>query len=224
MNIKNKSSLKTGILLASLLIVLFRCHFVDAWQPDLSAPNMDPDINTQWGLETNNVKVGLLIQDSSDASNHTMVGFYPVLNNSSATNGNATPGRLNLWLPPFDSRYRMELIDANGNAVPKTAKGKVLGRPIDQPFKHYRGGISEGVNIAGGYRGRILLPNTRDLIPTDAFVLEDYFAITNAGKYHLKFEMQVIWITSGWKSSLLKSNPPAMWLPPVNAEIEIKKP
>jgi hypothetical protein len=219
MNIKYKCSLKTGMLLASLWLMSFRCHAVDAWRPDLSAPNMDPEINTHWGLETNHVKVGLLIQNSSAASNHTLVGFYPVLNNNSATNGNARPDVLQLWLPPFDSRYRMELTDTNGNAVPKTAKGKALGKPIDQPFERRGTGIR--VNFEAGYLGRTLLPNVPE--PTDPFVLKDYFNITNAGKYHLKFEMRVIWITEGREHST-KSNPPAMWLPPVNAEIEIKNP
>jgi hypothetical protein len=217
MNKKNKHFLKTTMLLAGLWLVIFQCHAVDAWQPD---PNTGWD-NPLWGSETNHLKVGLLLQ-YAPGTNRTFVGFYRVLNNSSTTNGNSRPDLLQLWLPPFDSRYRMELTDTNGNPVPKTDKGKVLGKPIDQPFKRYRGGISEGVNFAGGYLGRPLLPNVPE--PADSFILEDYFSITNAGKYHLKFEMQVIWITNGWKGSLLKSNPPAIWLPPVDAEIEIKNP
>lgn len=218
MNIKIKRRLKPGMLLASLLIMSFRCHIADAWQPDLSASNMDPEINTHWGLETNHVKVGLLIQDSSDASNHTLVGFFAVLNNSSTTNGNSSPGVLQLWLPPFDSRYRMELTDANGNSIPKTAKGKVLGKPIDQPFEHNRG----GVNYEAGYLGRTLLPNVPE--PINPFVLEDYFTITNAGEYHLKFEMQVLWVTNERKGSATTANLPTVWLPLVDANIEIKRP
>jgi hypothetical protein len=220
MNLKNKRSLQIGVVLAGYLIILFRCHAVDGWQPN---GDHDFDKNTLWGSETNHVKAGLLLEYAPD-TNRTLVGFYPVLNNSSATNGNIRPDVLQLWLPPFDSRYRMELIDTNGNAVLKTAKGKVLGKPIDKPFKHYRGGISEGVNIAGGYRGRPLLPNVLEDVPSDPFVLEDYFNITKAGKYHLTFEMRVMWFTSGWEGSLGESNLPTVWLPPVNAEIKIEKP
>jgi hypothetical protein len=215
MNIKLKKNGRiVAVILFALCVALFG-YKANAWEPNT---DKDFDKDTIWGVETNCLKAGLLLQYAPD-TNHTLVGFYPVLNNSSTTNGNADPDHLWLWLPPFDSRYQMQLTDINGNSVPKTAKGKALGKLIDQPLE-----LRMGVNFAAGYRGQIIRPNSPDVIPTDPFVLEDYFTITNAGNYHLKFEMHVIWMTNGWKGSLMKSNPPAMWLLPVNAEIEIKNP
>jgi len=71
MNIKNSRHLKTGMLLASLLIMSFQCHAVDVWQP---SDDKDFEKDTLWGSETNHLKAGMLLEYAPD-TNHTLVGF-----------------------------------------------------------------------------------------------------------------------------------------------------
>jgi hypothetical protein len=205
MNMKIKCRPKKGALFLVLTIMVLLSNVLIAWQP---TTDMDWNKDTVWGTETNYLNAGLLLQCAPE-TNHTTVGFFPMLYNDCATNGNISPDMLQLWLPPFESCYQMTLVDDKGNSVPKTAKGKALGKPISQPLK-----IRGGINYAAGYRGRILGPKTPDAIP-QPFVLEDYFSITNAGKYHLEFEMQVL---KGTKQG------PQQYHLPVNVEIEIRKP
>jgi hypothetical protein len=190
-------------LLASLSMILLFSNV------GIGQPFIDDDYfkDTIWGKETNGVKAGLMFQYTPD-TNHSLVGFIPALNNGCTTNVDF----LCLFLPPFDSRYQMALRDANGMAVPKTAKGKALGSPITKPL---RGRI--GINLKAGFIPRYLVLNNPNVQVSDTFVLKDYFVITNAGKYHFQFDMMVI------RPS--KENPTnVVHLPPVNAEIEINKP
>jgi hypothetical protein len=208
MNIKITNCQKVPILLAYLWIALILCDCGYAWQPEVF---YGYDKDTLWGTETNCVKAGLLLQYAPD-TNRTLVGFFPVLNNSCATNCPVGENNLWLWLPPFHSRYRMNLTDAKGMAVPKTEKGGAFGKAIDLPLR-----VRTGINVSAGYQGKVLLLNTPNVILSDPFVLEDYFIITNAGKFHLKFEMMVVWPNA--------SNPTnAIHLPPVDADIEIRIP
>jgi hypothetical protein len=129
-----------------------------------------------------------------------------VLHSSSATNGNINLAWVQLWLPPFNSRYQMTLQDDKGIPVERTSKGKALGKPFDPKFRE--------VNMYHGYSGRILLPHEEDDLP-EALVLQDYFMITKGGKFRLAFELRAV------KKA---HNRIERYDLPVNVEIDIKDP
>ncbi len=190
-----------GILFASLSIILLLSKVVYAWQLPV-----DRDYDNEhpvWGKETNGLKAGLVFQYSPD-TNHTLIAFCPVLFDVS--------NDMHLYLPPFDSRYQMTLTDTKGMAVFKTAKCKALGKPIDKPLRG-----RTGINSEAGYRSLYLALNTPSENLYDSFILTDYFEINHAGKYHLQFDMAVIWPSQKYPTNVVH-------LPPVNAEIEFKKP
>ncbi len=187
---------------------------IPLWQPDPFIINMT---NVIWGIETNHVKAGLAIQYSSRSTNGPIVGFYVVVYNNSDTNGNIAPvfktkngyvkqNILSLGIPPDGYRYTMALFDTNGNAVAKTELGKKL-KPFDSQAK---------IDNYHGYGERDILPFTLDVLPFSSIVLEDYFVMTNAGKYHLRFVLNTF--TGADKLGIIK--PLCL---PVNADIEIKK-
>ena len=193
-------------------VILFWISAAAAWQPSIAGIDENFADEIRWGAETNCLKAGLLVQ-FAPATNRTLVGFYPVLNNRCQSNCvSGLSDTLPIWLPSFDRCYAMMLTDGDGSVVSKTENGIALGKQIDQPFR-----VRDGINLAAGYHGRILLLNKPDLILTDSFVLEDYFEITKAGKYHLQVQMTIIWPL---KTNLTN----IVHLPPVNTEFEIKSP
>jgi len=204
-------TLKSSLWQALLMLT---CHFVTGcnaqenskvtnWQPNVALVSTT---NILWGTETNHVKAGLNIQYASDSSNRTLVGFFVVLYNNSDTNGNFSSNRLFLTFPPIRSIYTMTLCDDKMNVVPKTKIGKDFGQPFDTNPK----------KLDSHYGQRVLFPFQLDVLPVDPIVLENYFDITNAGKYHLKFVLNTLMRTDAQGTQ-------PFYLP-VDADIEIKKP
>jgi hypothetical protein len=177
-----------------------------AWQPDVRIVSTN---NVLWGIETNHIKVGLNIQYASDATNRTLVGFFVVLYNNSDTNGNFRPNLLSLGLPPVNSRYKMTLTDDSGNVVAKTKMGNDFDQPFDLNPKR--------IDIYHGYAVKDFSPFYMDVLTRDPIVLENYFEITNAGKYHLKFVLNTY--TGVDEHRILQP-----FYLPVDAEIEIENP
>lgn len=171
--------------------------------------------NEFWGGETNGLKAGLFVQHLAGATNLVRVFCSPILMNSYTNNGNISPDHLRIWLPPFESCFQMTLWNDKGIEVVKTLRGKHLGSPIKEPLY-----IKDGVNFRGGYKGVILLPN-EPAQTMDDFKLGDFFEIKTPGKYRLKLEMRVIWITKPWNPDLRKAPPEAVIILPVEADIEL---
>lgn len=161
-----------------------------------------------WGLETNGLSAGLLIY-----TNQTTSRFIPVLRRQVvATNW------LYLSLPPKENLLQMDLWDAGNRAVAKTDRGRALGRPLREPLR-----VVSGINYHAGYsKCAMPPPEFAQLLTNLAFTLDDYFNITNAGNYHLKFLMRVVWFPPGWKGDTTKGPPPTILLPPVEAVIKIE--
>ena len=173
------------------------------WESGLQGPE------TFWGGETNGVKSALHIETLP--STNTLIKCTPILKNS-RTNS------LLLYFPPLKNRYIMELKDSNGRPVEKTGMGKALNEALTEPF-----GLTTGINQSAGYRRLPPMdPNYSSRLDGYEFNLQDYFVITNSGKYSLTFQMRVIWFPPNWKGSRKSINVPIVNLPPVNTQIEIK--
>jgi hypothetical protein len=162
-----------------------------------------------WGIETNHVKAGLNIQYAPDETNRTLVGLFVVLYNSSDTNGNFRSNLLSLGLPPENSRYKMTLLDDKGNVIAKTE----MGNNLDQPFDLH----PKRIDIYHGYAVRDISPFYMDVLTRNPIVLENYFDITNAGKYQFKFVLNTY--TGVDDHGVIQP-----FYLPVDADIEIKKP
>lgn len=113
----------------------------------------------------------------------------------------------------------MNLKDAKGNMVSKTDKGKSLWKPITEPLM-----LKHGMNMQAGYGMRPMQQNRSELFCGLSFNLQDYFVITNAGKYQLTYQMRVILPQTNkeYASAIYTKNFPVLTLPSVVAEIEIK--
>jgi hypothetical protein len=182
-----------------------------------------PSSRQYWGAETNGVKAGLCFQLAPNATNQVQVLFLPALSNSQTNNGNLAPDRLHLWLPPFDSRYRMELTDQAGKPVRKTNKGAALGRAyVYSPPKTV-------TTRDPTDRAMLLTLDKPELVwqivnkggQTSLFwlSLQDYFQIRNPGKYRIEFQMTVMF----WQ----KDTPwdiKVVCLPPVEADLDLLLP
>lgn len=166
--------------------------------------------NLHWGTETNCLKAGVVIR-YAPVTNLSFPELTPALYYSCESSSNPDwPNHLRLWMPPFNSRYQLELVDQKGHAVPKTEEGKALGRTIDQPLM-----LSDGINYKAGYRRCILTLKTIDTLEADPIPLEKYFVITNTGKYNLEFKMVIIWPREKNPTNIIH-------LPPVNVVIDIE--
>ncbi len=169
--------------------------------------------NVFWGNETNGVSMALLIAPLS-SSNHIPIHCTPIVKNSrSQTN------HLWVWFPPIESCCQMSLMDEKGNSVPKTAKGKSLGKPITEPMM-----LKDGPNIKAGYKMRPLAQNKAEMLSDFSFDLQNYFEVTNSGKYRLTYEMRVVLpqSTKGNYMTLHTTNLPTTALPSVIADVEVK--
>lgn len=165
--------------------------------------------NTFWGGETNGVKSALHIE--LIPGTNMLIRCTPILK-SSHTN------MLWLYFPPLNNRFIMELQDCDGRSVEKTQKGKALNESLKEPF-----GLTTGINKRAGYGGiPPLYPNYSEMLDGSNFTLQDYFCITNSGKYNLIFQMKVVWFPPDWKGSRKTTNVPVINLPAVNAKIEIR--
>jgi hypothetical protein len=200
-----------GWLIAAWIVSVW---YVAADEPANSVAQQNHE-GVYWGVETNGVKAGLYIeklQGLSGLTNRVPIQCHPLLYNSSTNNGNLhRGGMLMFYLPPVESRYRIELTDEQGNMVGKTAKGKAFGKPFIQPLT-----LAKGINT--GWRRKeqfILLAGEERGLPE--LKLQDYFKIVDSGKYHLHFEM-----------SVLKPNPndadqvELICFPPVDVEVQIR--
>jgi hypothetical protein len=207
--------MKSKITILTLATITGILCSQDAFSGDQSAPDAD---GIFWGAETNGVKTGLQIQYGLNPSNLTAITCYPYLKNSKTNNANWNSIHLRLWLPPSEDSYQMSLLDEKEKTVVKTTKGQELGKPIDQPLMVRVGGI----NFRAGYQA--LYPDLNDGAHARPFILQDYFKIKEAGKYHLKFEIRVIWLQPGrgHDPNLYTTNLPVVNLPPVEAEFQIR--
>jgi len=150
------------------------------WRPDIYSVG---ETNTVWGIETNHVRAGLNVQYSPASNGNVSVGVVVVLLYNSYTNGNFGPftDHFSLMLPPKASRYKLALLDADGNIVPKTKIGESFDHPFDIAPKR--------LDKYHGYVNVVLFPYQLDVLPDETFVLQDLFAIPKPGKYHLRFVM-----------------------------------
>ena len=177
---------------------------ITTWNPDIYILSLT---NTVWGAETNHVKAGLNIQYSTDSTGRTLAGFVVAMYWDCDTNGNLRPNVMSLAMAPTNSRYTMALYDERGNAVAKTK----FGKEHDQPFNT----SPKDLFFYHGYGPVDIFPLQLDVLVSERVVLENYFVITNAGKYHLNFVLNTL------KGDEHGIQP---WYFPVNTEIEIKKP
>jgi hypothetical protein len=207
--------MKTNYLLFGLLIAAWTISVrnVTADEPANSIVQQIPE-SIYWGAETNGVKAGLYIEilhGLPGLTNHVPIQCHPLLYNNSTNNGNLAPDMLLLYLPAIESRYRLELADENGNAVKKTTKGKALGKPVTQSSSP-----ATGVRINTGWHPGTCILAAKEVRGLPEFMLQDYFKISDSGKYRLHFEM-----------SALKPIPnetekvDLVHFPPVDVEIQI---
>jgi hypothetical protein len=180
--------------------------------------------NAFWGAKTNDIALGLEIQSRSNGlhpglaigtSNGLETVCTPLIRNS-GTNW------ITFYMPPPSSRFQMTLTDENGHPVGPTAKGRSLGRPLSQPA--FR---SKGINYRAGFSPcPPFIPHHSQELDAFAFSLQDYFQLTGPGTYHLKFQMNVIWLVPGSPLGTIiprnTTNVPLIALPPVDAEFQIK--
>jgi hypothetical protein len=143
--------------------------------------------DVQWGIKTNYIKAGLVLQYSSD-TNRPDIAFYPVLHSDYTNSPNSSHefypdkngAQISLWLPPIHQRYQMTLWDDKGNLVPKTKWGEGFGQPMVQSFRRIRIEYQD-------YH----LFNLSSIIPSP-ILLRDCFNTIKAGKYHLEFEIRAM--------------------------------
>ena len=197
-------------LFAILLLIVAEPVFAE------SGSGLDSEFNgpdTFWGGETNGIKVALLIQPFV-SSNNLPIHCSPVI--KSSIKGSNNLNEVWVYFPPLEYCCQLSLRDGNGNAVAKTSIGKTLGQAITKPLF-----LKGGRNVEAGYRMRPLMQNHSEVLSDYSFNLRDYFAMTNAGKYQLTFEMKII-PTPLKRQKLFSDPPPTITLPPVIAEVEIR--
>ena len=180
------------------------------WESEFSGPE------TFWGAETNGVKVALVIKPLA-SFNNIPIHCTPVI--KSSIKGSNNLNTVNLYFLPFEHCFQMTLKDENGNLVPKTARGKMLGKPVTEPLR-----IKGGLNFQAGYKMRPIIQNHSEVLSDFSFNIQDYFEATNSGKYRLQYEMQVVRPQNRHASNLYTTNLPILYLPAVEAEIEFKRP
>jgi len=201
------------------------------------------DKGIYWGAETNHIKAGLWIRYSSNVTNQTLLQLLPVIYNGSASNDIAAypVGGAFLWLPPLSSRYQMELYSSNGIPVPKTSKGKIFGRTMDENPRPPRSLNPLQATIHDsrrpfaepGYLEFVAKLNETNQIgtfgptpviagipqPFEPFILQDVFKIAEPGKYRLAFELRALKRKS---PSIYNNFEPCYF--PVIVELEIRNP
>jgi hypothetical protein len=169
-----------------------------------------------WGLETNGVSLGISVLRNYGEIPRAMTICTPLLKNSRTNNANRGNGLLQLFVPPPRSCYRLELLQADGSPLPKTAMGKSMWKPVTDPLMDRM-----GVNTAAGYSSASLMGDFPDQ-PHFRFNPLDYFQVKKPGVYRLRLEMRVIWITNGWSGDLRSTkNLPIVNIPPVEIQIEL---
>gem|GEM_PF-1326904 len=195
-----------------ILLTISTLHIVFAkidsesseWENYFTGPN------TFWGAETNGLIVGLYVEPLV-SSNNMSISCTPLFK-SNVTN---TPW---IYIAPIESRFQMFLFNDKGNPVAKTTKGIKLGSPLTKPVK-----LKNGINFKAGFVG---IPPIRkdhtEKLDFAQFQLQDFFIITNSGKYRLEFQMKAICFPSGWRGNHISTNVPILNFPSIEAQIEIK--
>ena len=178
-----------------------------------------------WGAETNGVKAGLCFQLAPASTNQVQLIFLPALLNTSTNNRNLLSREgFFLSLPPFDSRYHMDLTDAAGRPVQRTRKGQALGKPYVVP-------PLTGVHVGPwppDCRELFLWLNkpqpiyevTGGTLPTWHWLsLPDYFKIKKSGRYHFTLQTSILFWNNGMALHLRLAA-----LPPVEADLDLQLP
>lgn len=225
-----KSNCHVGIkiLLVLGLIGVMRVNSQQDWNTDIEAMQAElhgahpkpQSLKIFWGADTNNIKAGLVVdyyssqafQTLTDDSSSIPIRCFPLLCNDNTNNSDL----LLLDLPSVKSRYKMDLTNDQGNAVSKTAEGESLGKAIPTFYRPSPNRLT-GVTIDTGWRPAryTLFPEQpRNLEPP--ILLQNYFKITNSGKYHLHFEMTAFQVDPA------KGAEAIIYFPPVDAEIDIQ--
>ena len=220
-----KKILKSGCLLSFVILTIITGishgkESVETTNSDKPIKIRDEDVvngSVFYGTETNGIKLGLWVSSNNICT--------PIIRNS-IRRGDSF-GTILVWFPPDESCYQMTLKDEKGNEVEKTDKGKKLGKPLTAPL-HGR----TGPNFRAGYKAGGIFLDSLNLINWFPFNPQDYFKITNSGKYTLTYEMKIVWSSENKeapyhipvsKASKTKP-PPTLTLPPVVTEVEIKLP
>jgi hypothetical protein len=162
---------------------------------------------TVWGAATYDVRCGFWWRSTSDGKS---VEIIPEIRYGDAYN--ARRDRILVFLAPDGSRYKMALFDQDGRPVQKTEAGQALGVPT-VPHK-YEVNMEHGYNDYGLVRGI-----RRVTVNQDKMLLQDYFRITNSGKYRLELQVGLV-----WGIPLMKTNAvfQFLFLPPAVGDVDIK--
>ncbi|SRR5579885_293522 len=136
----------------------------------------------RWGKETNHMAAGLILQYSPD-TNRPDVALFAVLR-SSFTNNSGDGYSSSLWLLPVEHRYQMTLRDREGHLIPRTEWGVKC-------METFMINMNE-IDMYHGYQRCFLKSNHLLIVIPSPLLLRDYFQITNAGKYHLEFEIRAV--------------------------------
>ena len=177
-----------------------------------------------WGSDTNGLKAGLSMgyysgqsfQYFTRRSDAIPIRCFLVMDYNGTNFGHGFKDVLILDLPQKPC-YQLDLQDAQGRAVQKTAKGKELSNIVPEYYK-LSPNPSTGSIVDMGHRPhRQHVPNDGFSSPlTEPFILQDYFAITNAGKYKLNFRL-CVFVPRGDSSG----TEDLFWLPVVQCDIDI---
>jgi len=189
---------------------------------ELNAPRPDTT-RLFWGAETNKVKAGLSVGYYSETAFRYFKGdadsipirCFPLLHNENTNTGVLDSNLLVFDMPLSDNGIRLDLIDDNGNPVNKTEKCKMLGKTAPTFYKPSPDPRT-GVTVDTGWRPTrcMLLSNQSKGIGSPLF-LDDYFQITNSGKYHLRFGLCAFKSVGAGTNELVH-------FPVVDAEIEVQ--
>jgi len=193
MNIQRQLRLSYGVLLALTGLA--------ASILPVNADNLDA-----WGAATNGVRAGLWYRT---VTNGASIGIIPELKYGDTTN---KPSKsVVLFLPPERSRYKMTLFDEHGMPVLKTKAGKALGVPIEAKL--------HTINWEHGYVDFDLKRGYAEPTGDGPLLLSNYFQITNSGRYRLELQIGIVWYVPLMQRDAV---PQFLFLPPVDAEINIK--
>lgn len=209
--------MKTKFQIISFIFLVLLLTVSD--QPTYAADKYEYWSAEHWGEETNGIRAGLDIRYRNDEKGPFVLCVPWIHTYITNTNLLSWGDLLSLWIPPFEKGFQLSLLDTNGNAVAKTAKGKALGERIK---------IKTGTYVKPALKGAGLIQrwfhtNQSEQFGGLEFKLGDYFDIKKPGKYRLECSMRVVYVPPWWKGDLNNENVPILYLPPVNVEVEIKE-
>jgi hypothetical protein len=161
-----------------------------------------------WGAETNHIKAVLYWETNwSGKTFKPWTKFVPGFFRSSASTNEEL-----YWIPPEPERYRVVARDSNGIRVPKTEKGKTMGRAIPAKPKligwRQGGGPYEPCGLASAS------PEPKFFLPT--FKPSDFFIFERPGKYEFEWQVRLV--------RTISSNIDTVVFPSVKVEIVVDPP